>query len=377
MSSIGSKKCILSICDISPLKFGSFEEFLVHLTKKLTEQNFNHVIVFRDFPIPSVEKALLSAGAAIEVIQPSKYNMVNLYRFYSLIKRVRPNIVHFHFYPTYTVVNYIKFIFDLKIVYTDHMGGRKAKTKSKKILRHAYYYLNFIFFDNGLDKIICVSNFVKSKYLKEYGIISNKLHVIYNGINTDKFYKKNNVEHIRKIYGIKDEFVITCVGLRKDKGPHYLLKAAPFILKEIKNIKFVFVGEGEYRVHLDSMIDDLNIRDNVIFAGNVPDLSDIYNISSVVVIPSTFEEAFCFVAVEAMATEAQIVAFDSGAIKEVLYNPNSIVPCDYQLLAAKIIECLKSKDNTKDARKYAVERFPLEKNIFEHVKLYSKLLETV
>ena len=157
---MGNKKCILSVCDISPFKFGSFEEFLVNLTKKLTEQDFNHVIVFRDFPIISVEKALLNVGATIEVIQPSKFNMVNLFRFYSLIKRVRPNIVHFHFYPIYTVVNYIKFIFDLKIVYTDHMGGRKAKTKSKKILRHVYYYLNFRLFDNGLDKIICVSNFV-------------------------------------------------------------------------------------------------------------------------------------------------------------------------------------------------------------------------
>lgn len=374
MSTTGIKKCILSICDISPSKMGSFEEFLIHLTKKLNDIDFAHVIVFRDIPIYPVEKALTENGAIIEVIKPSSSNIVNFYTFYSLIKRTCPSIIHFHFYPIYTVLNYLKFLFSINIIYTDHMGGRKTNSKTKKILRRAYYYLNFVFYDIGVSKIICVSDFVKSKYSVDYDIKSEKLHVIYNGINTDKFYKIDNMESIKKRYNLKDEYVISCVGLRRDKGPHYLLKAAPLILKEIDNVKFIFAGEGECQTQLDSMTEELKITDKVIFAGKVPDLSDIYSISSVVVIPSTFEEAFCFVAAEAMAAEAPVVAFDSGAIKDVLYDSNYIVSADHKLLASKVIECIKNGADTESARKHVMNNFSLESNVSKHLEVYKSLL---
>ncbi|MBP1910293.1 glycosyltransferase family 4 protein [Methanolobus bombayensis] len=374
MYSMDNKRCVLSICDISPSRMGSFEEFLIYITKKLKDSGFVHVIVFREGPILPVKQALINNGAIIEVIKPSRSNLVNFYTFYSLIKRRSPSIVHFHFYPAYSILNYLKFFFDIHIIHTDHMGGRKAKSPIKKILRRIYYYTNFVFFDVGLDKIVCVSDFVKSKYFKEYGIKSDKLHVIYNGINADKFYKKDDIDPIKKRYDLKDEYIISCVGMRRDKGPHYLLKAAPLILKEINNVKFILAGEGECQTQLDSMTEELKITDKVIFAGKVPDLSDIYSISSVVVIPSTFEEAFCFVAAEAMAAEAPVVAFDSGAIKDVLYDPNYIVSVDHKLLAAKVIECIKNGADTESARKHVMNNFSLESNVSKHLDVYKSLL---
>ncbi|WP_094229074.1 glycosyltransferase family 4 protein [Methanolobus psychrotolerans] len=375
MSAVDNKRCILSICDISPSKMGSFEEFLIHITKKLKDSGFVHVIVFRDDPIPPVKQALVDNSAIIEVIKPSRSNLINFYTFYSLIKRRSPNIVHFHFYPAYSVLNYLKFFFDIHIVHTDHMGGRKAKSQTKQILRRIYYYTNFVFFDIGLDKVVCVSDFVKSKYLKEYGINSDKLHVIYNGINTDKFGKKEDIENIKKRYNLKDEYVISCVGLRKDKGPHCLLRAAPLILKEISNIKFVFVGEGECAGQLDSIVEEFDINDKVIFAGKVPDLSDIYSISSIVVIPSLFEEAFCFVAAEAMATGSPVVAFDSGAIKDVVYDLNYVIPANHKLLALKVIECINNGTDTEAAQKHVINNFSLESNVSRHLELYDSFFK--
>ena len=354
---------------------GSFEEFLIHITKKLKDSGFTHVIIFRDNPIPSVKQVLIDNSAIIEVIKPSRSNLINFYIFYSLVKRISPNIVHFHFYPTYSVLNYLKLFFDINIVHTDHMGGRKAKNQTKQILRRIYYYTNFVFFDIGLDKIVCVSDFVKSKYLKEYGIKSDKLHVIYNGINTDKFRKNEDIENIKKRYNLKDEYVISCIGLRKDKGPHCLLKAIPLILKEIKNIKFVFVGEGEFQSQLYSIVEDFNINDKVIFTGKVPVLSDIYSISSIVVIPSLFEEAFCFVAAEAMATGSPVVAFDSGAIKDVLYDPNYVIPANHKLLASKIIECINNGTDIEAAKKHVINNFSLESNVSRHLELYNSFFK--
>lgn len=369
------KKCILSICDISASKMGSFEEFLIHMSKKLNDLGFVHVVVFRDYPINPVEQALLNNGAIIEVIKPSKSNLLNFYIFYSLIKRRNPFIVHFHFYPAYSVLNYLKFFFDIHLIHTDHMGSRKTNNKTKSILRRIYYYTNFVLFDMGLDTIVCVSDFVKSKYLKEYSINSDKLRVIYNGINTDKFNKKNSAESIKEKFNLKDEYVISCIGLRMDKGPHYLIKAAPMILEKIPNALFLFVGEDNYKKELEQMAHFLNIKDRVIFTGKIIDMPSIYFVSSLVVIPSIVDEAFCFVGSEAMAAKVPVVAFDSGAIKDVLYDHNYIIPVDHQLLASKVIECIKNGTDTEAAQKHVINKFSLESNVSRHLELYDSFFK--
>ena len=61
-----SNKCILSVCDISPTRCGSFEEFLISLTEKLSEKKFKHIIVFREKPTEVVEDALVEKGAEIK-----------------------------------------------------------------------------------------------------------------------------------------------------------------------------------------------------------------------------------------------------------------------------------------------------------------------
>jgi len=372
-----SKKCVLSICDISPNKFGSFEEFIVSLTSKLKENNFEHIVIFRDKPIKNVEGALLKSGAKIKIIKPSKSNIYNFITFYKIIERIKPEIVHFHFYPVYTVVNYLKFCSNIKIVYTDHMGIKAAKTNLKKIVRHAYYCINSKFFDFGIDKIVCVSNYVKSKYPKEYGINSTKLHVIYNGINTDRFQKKYETKKIKEKFNIKNEYVVTCVGLRKDKGAHYLIEAAPTIIRKYPNIRFLLVGEDEYKNNLKKRINELNIKTYFKFTGNTDSIEEIYSISSCVVIPTLVEEAFCFVAAEAMSTETPVIAFDSGAVKEILYNKENIIPRTSKDLAAKIIECLKKdKILINDTRTHVVKNFSLDRSTCNYIKLYKDLLIT-
>lgn len=381
MSGTDLKKCVLSICDISPSRFGSFEEFQISLTEKLRRDGFEHIIFFRDQPIKEVEKSLSNCGARIKVIKPSKNNIVNFIEFYKIIKEIRPDIVHFHFYPIYSSVNYLKYFFDIKIIYTDHMGGRLAKTKLKKILRRAYYYTNSKLFSSGIEKIICVSNFTKNKYLKEYGIKSDKLCVIYNGINISRFKKRSisEIEEIKKKYKIKNEFVISCVNLRKDKGAYCLIRAAPKILKSIPNAKFLLIGVGECETYLKSLIKDLGIESNVHFTGIVPDIADIYSISSCVAMPSIFEEACPFTALESMALGVPVVAFDSGGTKEVVIDGETgyITPRDYEVLADKIIKLYQNRTYAligQNGNKLVHEKYSVEICVDKYISVYKCLL---
>jgi glycosyltransferase involved in cell wall biosynthesis len=375
------KKRILSVCDINPIRFGSFEEFMLELTKIQSENKFEHVIVFRDKPMKNVENALLNAGAKIEIIKPSKYNTINFFKFHKLIKDVQPQIVHFHFYPPYSFINYLHLLTSVKIIYTDHMGIKKVKPFFRKFLRKLYYYTHFKFFDCGVDKIVCVSNFVKLKYTNDYGVHSNKLCVIYNGININRFHKKIDTLPIKNEYNLKDELIITCVaGLRKDKGVQCLIRAATIITKEIPHIKFFIVGDGRYRSHLENLVDKFRLRDYFIFTGFRSNMEDFYSTSFCVVIPSLVDEAFCFVVAEAVASEVPVIAFNSGALEEVFGKIKTvhIIPKNYELLAENIINLSKTTNSVsllKDGRDEIVNNFSSEACASKYFTLYKDILK--
>lgn len=368
--------CLLSICDATPTSFGSFEEFLVALSRKLKQIGWIHIVIFRGKPIKEVEESLLNLGVKIKILKPSKFGIYNFVLFYKVMQEFRPNFVHFHFYQIYSFVNYLSLLFDVKILYTDHMGIRKPKSLFNKRMRKPYYYICSKFFNFGIEKIVCVSEFVKSKYSTEYGIKPKKMCVIHNGINTIRFQKKFDTREIKERYNIKEEFIVTCIGLRFDKGPHCLIKAAPLILQKVPNVKFILVGDGKFRSQLEKLIDDQKIKDYIVITGTLADVTDIYNISSCVVVPSVCEEAFCFIVAEAMAMEIPVVAFDSGAIKEVVCNELQLVPKDYALLADRVVDTLRNGSviDKKEMRNHVIENFPLEKCVNEHILLYTKLL---
>lgn len=371
-----TKKCILSVCDISPSRYGSFEEFLIFFTEKLSEKRFRHVIVFRETPVKVVEDALLEKGAEIKVFKPSKSSIYNFFYLYRVIKNIKPDIVHFHFYPIYSLLNYLKFSFKIIIVYTDHMGYRKANTLFKKVARRSYYYASSKLYDKGIDKIICVSNFVKDKYPEQYGINPKKMCVIYNGINVEKFKKDSDTTLIEEKYGVKGRPIVTIVGLRKDKGPHYLVKAAPSIIRDFPNVMFLFVGEGECKNYLEELVAEQKITEHVTFAGKLQNIIPIYQLSSCVVIPSEWEEAFCFVAAEAMSTETNIIAFNSGAIKEVVFNQSQLISKDHSSLSNSIKTVLKENNEVelRLMRKHVIEKFSLDTCVENYIYLYECLL---
>lgn len=377
MSNNNNNKCVLSICDIAPVRFGSFEEFLVGLTKRLKDQGCSHIIVFRERPIKSVECALFEAGAKIETMVPHKYYIANLFKVSSFIQTFRPSIVHFHFYPIHTVLNYLKFFHDIRIVYTGHMGGKKAKSQLRQTLRKVYYTSTSLLFDIGIDKIVCVSKYVQENYFREYGIRTNKACVIYNGININKFTKKESIEEIKLKYGISQEFVITCVSLRKDKGAHCLVKAAPKIIGNIKNVKFLLIGSGECKEYLVQEIAKLHIEEYFIFTGIVPDISDIYSISSCVAMPSIFEEACPFTAIEAMACGSPVIAFDSGGTKEVISEQvGYITKKNIDSFANTIISFYIKNEHSLMSKKgvdLVRDKFTLELCFDKYIRLYTSL----
>ena len=100
------------------------------------------------------------------------------------------------------------------------------------------------------DAIITVSHAMK-KDLSKHGWSEEKIHVIWNGVDPEKYNpencKREDIVALRDKYGIKDdERVMLFVGrLTWVKGIRNLILSMPQVLSKYPNTKLVILGRGE------------------------------------------------------------------------------------------------------------------------------------
>jgi glycosyltransferase involved in cell wall biosynthesis len=80
------------------------------------------------------------------------------------------------------------------------------------------------------DKVIAISQFVKNTLVSQYGVASEKIDVVHNGIDVDQYTYQNYSNQINK----KDKVVLFAGRVTLQKGPDYFIKAAHKVLQKIK-----------------------------------------------------------------------------------------------------------------------------------------------
>jgi phosphatidylinositol alpha-mannosyltransferase len=133
------------------------------------------------------------------------------------------------------------------------------------------------------------------------------------------------------------------------KGLGYLLRALPLVKRAVPDVQCVVVGSGprgvdRYRRELDPAL-----AADVIFTGRVPssDRPRYYAGCSVFCAPSTGNESFGIILLEAMATARPVVASDIEGYREVLNDGVEGLlapPCDEQALATRLIRILQNPE---------------------------------
>ena len=196
------------------------------------------------------------------------------------------------------------------------------------------------------DKIITVSEFVKNNYIKEY---KEKVCIISPGVDIDKFKPLNKIE--KKPNNIL--FVAQLVKGHKWKGLDYLLESVNLIKKDIESIKLTVVGSGNYIDHYKDRVNELRIKDNVIFKGRVSDeeLVKEYQRANILILPTyTDAESFGMVLIEANACGISVIGTRTGGIQYVIKDGETgllVPPKNPEALADAVIELLNDEDLAK------------------------------
>jgi glycosyltransferase involved in cell wall biosynthesis len=182
-----------------------------------------------------------------------------------------------------------------------------------------------------------------------------KLKVIYSGIDIERFNVKAG-SFFRDTLGLSNkDFVVAVVGsIEPRKGQDYFIQAVPDILKEINNVKFIITGETierntSYAMKLFRMVEDLELKNKIVFTGFIKDIPTLMNSIDLLVLPS-LEEALARVLIEAMAAMKPIVATNVDGIPEAVVDKQTgilVPPKNSKALANAIIYLLKDPDIAK------------------------------
>ncbi|MEM3550035.1 MAG: glycosyltransferase family 4 protein, partial [Candidatus Bathyarchaeia archaeon] len=191
---------------------------------------------------------------------------------------------------------------------------------------------------------------------------------------------------IREKYGIGSKPIVLFLGrLAPYKGPQYLIRAAPQILKEIPDATFVIAGSGRYEVpQLKLLVKKLHVEKAFIFTGYVADqeIPYMYAACDVFCYPSLWE-GFGLTPAEAQACGKPVVAFNTSAIPEVVINRKTGIlaaPKDCKELADAIVQLLSDKNTRNKMGLMGWERvrklFSWDNVAKETEKIYEKVLES-
>jgi len=234
------------------------------------------------------------------------------------------------------------------------------------------YLIKFLY--PKADFIIAVSKGVADDLSKISGIPKNKINIIYNPVNVAEISEKSKEKILHPFFQEKSNgIIINVANLNKQKN-HLLLIETFSILRKIRDVRLIILGEGEERKNLEKIINKLNLWEFISMPGFVENPYAYIAQSNVFVLSSLYE-GLPTVLIEAMACGTSIVSTDcpSGPA-EILENGQygKLVPInDPEALAEAIKETLDNPINPQVLRERA-NYFSTEKAADRYLELLFK-----
>ncbi|HGB9535922.1 TPA: glycosyltransferase family 4 protein [Escherichia coli] len=250
-------------------------------------------------------------------------DLKSLISLYKIFKRERYDIVHTHSSKTGILGRIAARMARVPcVVHTVH--GFAFESTKKQAIKNLYKWLEMIGAKCS-TKIICLHEEDKNICLNILKIKADKIVVIPNGVDINKFTPATNKGKIKEeILSLRESnFVFTMVGrLWPQKNPLYFVEVAKQIIKNelIPGSVFVLVGDGELMsVIKEHYLEDELLHNRLLLLGWRNDISDILKASDVFVLPSLWE-GMPLAILEAQSTGLPCVVSNINGNKSLVTN---------------------------------------------------------
>ncbi len=183
-------------------------------------------------------------------------------------------------------------------------------------------------------KIISISDYLHNN-IREYVGNSIPIRTVYNGVDTDLFSQKIDINQknkiIKKLNLTEDCYKIVYVGrIAPEKGVRELIAAFKTIQE--KNFRLILVGSCYFGSESASgfekdIYNEIKGDKRIIQTGFVEkkDIWKYYNLADIVVLPSMWDEPLGLTMIEAQLSETPLITTKSGGIIETVDEKYSVL----------------------------------------------------
>lgn len=253
------------------------------------------------------------------------------------------------------------------------------------ILRSRKHHLAYPIVNRLFDRVLTVSEEVRSYALDHDHLPPERVETLYNGVDLEALDAKAGAEDIRSSLGIKPASLVvsTVANIRHVKGIDVLIQAAARVCSEYADAVFLIAGgvlEPETFGKLQRLVDSLGLRENFRFLGARPNPYPVLAASDAFCLPSR-NEGFSNALIEAMALRLPCVATRVGGNAEALTEGMDgflIASEDANAMADRLLRLLRDlqlrRSMGQAARQTVKSRFSMDAMMTRLTGIYEELL---
>ncbi len=193
------------------------------------------------------------------------------------------------------------------------------------------------------DRVITSGEAVKT-VLVSAGVAPDRIVAIAPGIDPTRFHPGVSGTAVRAELGLSGPTVGLVANLRGSKGHRFFLEAAREIRREVRDARFLIVGDGVAFADTERRVRELGLEDAVIMTGFRRDVPEIMAALDVLVLPSIKSEASSQVIPQALAVGTPVVATTVGGSPELITDGVTgrlVPPADAHALADAVLSLLR------------------------------------
>jgi glycosyltransferase involved in cell wall biosynthesis len=245
---------------------------------------------------------------------------------------------------------------------------------------------------HGCSTVVASADCIRKDLIARTGVVSDRVHVIGEGTNTEQFHPANDRTKLRGEWSVAADVVLfgLVAMIRPEKGHGIFVEAACELVKTHSDkVRFAIVGEGVGDRAYENEIRDLlgsrfgTATEGVVFmTGYRQDVADVMAALDVLVVPS-LAEAQSIVTPQAFATGRPVIASRVGGLPELVTHERTgllVEPGNVAALAAAMARTVDDRALRNamgvNAREYAQRTLSFGAKMEQCVSLYTKVAES-
>ncbi len=236
-----------------------------------------------------------------------------------------------------------------------------------------------IFLKNGCRVVMTNSKLIRQNILDHYKINPDKIDVIYNGVDTDRFFpglRKSFRDPVRASLNIMpEEIALLFISNDFKLKQLFLILRAVAILKDV-SFKLIVIGSDNPAPY-QRWAETHGLKNQVLFLGPQKKIEKYYAASDIFVLPTLYD-AFANVCLEAMAGGLPVLTTNTNGAAELICDGMQgyvLKTSDAHELANRLAQMRPVSERYRMGMKAAqtASAFTLDKHLSELLSLYDRI----